>query len=64
MNPIALEILAAFGIRLLILPGHLTHIIQLFDVGLGGPLTRAYTDYFHSYIKNKEFIVPGKLPHH
>ena len=37
-NPIALEIFMACGINVLVLPGHTTHVLNLFDVGLTGPL--------------------------
>ena len=49
MIPIALELLAAFNIKVLVLPGHITHILQLFDVSLAAPFKRKYTDLFRYF---------------
>lgn len=59
--PIALQLLAAFNIKVLILPGHVTHILQLFDVSLASPFKRRYTEIFQQYIKEKKYVVPGNV---
>ena len=51
--PIALELFAAFNIRVLILPGHVTHILQMFDVGLAGPLKQKYGELLRMYLKSR-----------
>ena len=58
---IALKLLAAFNVKMLVLPGHVTHILQMFDVSLAAPFKRKYTDLFRSYVKNKEHVVPGNV---
>ena len=46
---------------MLVLPEHVTHILQMFDVSLATPFKRKYTDLFGSYIKIKEHVVPGNV---
>ena len=57
--PIALELLRAYNIILLTLPGHATHIMQLFDVGLGHPLKKEYTNLLKEYIRDGFGKIPG-----
>ena len=57
--PLALELLAANNVIVLTLPPHTTHILQVFDVSLAGPLKRAFTDLLREYICSKQFEIPG-----
>lgn len=48
-NPMALELFRRFNIFVLIIPAHTSHILQMFDVGLGFPFKKAYTQNFDNY---------------
>lgn len=45
-NYYAAKLLSKFNILLLILPGHTSHILQPFDVGIGSPLKAAFMKHF------------------
>ena len=53
-NPIALEYLKLYNVEVLILPGHCTHVLQLFDVGLAGPLKEKFTQILLRNLKNEK----------
>ena len=53
-NPITLELFKMYNIHLLVLPGHTTHVLQLFDVGLASPLKDKFTIIFSRHAKQKE----------
>jgi hypothetical protein len=44
--PAALEIFRAFQIRVLVLPSHCSHILQMFDVGLAAGMKRSLSKYY------------------
>ena len=50
-NPLALFLLASANIKLIVLPAHTTHILQVFDVGIAKRLKSKFTDYLRDYIK-------------
>ena len=56
-NPIALEYLKLYGVNVLILPGHCTHVLQLFDVGLAGPLKEKFTTILLRNLKDPKLYV-------
>ena len=56
-NPIALEYLKLYGIEVLILPGHCTHVLQLFDVGLAAPLKDKFTNNLLRALKDPRMYV-------
>ena len=49
--PIALELLHAYNIRLITLPGHSTHILQVFDVSLASPLKNFFSHLIVDYLR-------------
>ncbi len=51
-NPIALEYLSCYNIEVLVLPGHCTHVLQLFDVGLAGALKEKFGIILQRNLKN------------
>ena len=59
--PIALELLRAYDIKLITLPGHVTHIMQLFDVGLASPLKNLYSQILKDYIKLRHGLIEGNM---
>ena len=58
-NPLAMELLAQNRVRVIVLPAHTTHVLQVFDVGLAGVLKKLFTDIFTSLLRNPENIIPG-----
>ena len=53
--------LAAFNIKVIILPAHCTHILQLFDVGLDAELKERFTEIFLKLCKNKQAYIPNNM---
>ena len=60
-NPLAMELFALYNIRVLVLPAHCTHILQLFDVSLALPLKKAFTTLFQDKLKLREYMIPGNI---
>ena len=60
-NPLALTILKKAGLKVIILPAHTTHVLQLFDVGLASPLKSRFTQIFQSMLKKKENYVENNI---
>ena len=58
-NPISLQLFKMFGIRVLVLPSHTTHVLQLFDVGIAGALKERFTREFAKNLKNKNYYIAG-----
>ena len=58
-NPIALQLFRTWGIRVLVLPSHTTHVLQLFDVGLAGVLKTKFTNIFMEFLRNGKYYVPN-----
>ena len=52
-NPLALEYLSLYSVYVLVLPGHCTHVLQLFDAGLAAPLKERFTIIFTRNLKDK-----------
>ena len=52
-NPLALELLHHAGVNVLTLPSHMTHVLQLFDVGLASPLKQRHGHLFHAMLKKE-----------
>ena len=57
--PAALEILQYFNCRVIILPAHTTHVLQLFDVGLASPMKKRFTLLLQELWKDKTKYVEG-----
>ena len=51
-NPFALMLMAANDIEVLILPSHVTHILQMFDVGLASPMKAKFSSLFRCFLKS------------
>lgn len=49
--PLALFLLRKAFIDVIILPSHTTHILQMFDVGLAGPLKSVFGGFFRKQLK-------------
>ena len=49
-NPVAIMLLEANNINLLILPSHVTHILQMFDVCLASPMKSKFTTLFQKKV--------------
>ena len=60
-NPLALQLLHSSKIRVLILPPHTTHVLQLFDVGLASILKKRFTALFIDMLKKKEAYIEGNM---
>ena len=56
-NPLALQLLHSAKIRVIILPAHTTHVLQLFDVGLAAILKKRFTALLLEMLKKKEAYV-------
>ena len=57
-NYYASKLLSLFKIHLLILPGHTSHILQPFDVGIGSPLKAAFIKFLLNFkLQGDEEIV-------
>ena len=48
-NYYAAKLLSKFNILLLILPGHTSHVLQAFDVGVASPLKTAFAKFLQEY---------------
>ena len=57
--PIALELLDINHVKILVLPAHSTHILQLFDVGLAGPMKDKYTQLLHKFLNDPSKVIPN-----
>ena len=50
-----------YGVQVLVLPGHCTHVLQLFDVGLAAPLKLRFTIIFTNCLKAKSNFAENTL---
>ena len=57
--PLALQLLQANNIRLITLPAHSTHILQVFDVSLASPLKNFFSDFLREYLCSRKYEIPG-----
>ena len=46
-NAFAMQLLSNAKINVLVLPSHTSHLLQIFDVSLGSPLKRMFSDLFN-----------------
>ena len=60
-NPIALEYLRAYRVSVLVLPGHCTHVLQLFDVGLAGALKEKFGIILRRNLKDKRMYTQNVM---
>ena len=56
-NPLALELFTFYNIKVLILPSHMTHILQMFDVSLASPLKTLFSKLLRQLLQNKDFLL-------
>ena len=59
--PIALQLLKIYNICVFVLPGHTTHVLQLFDIGLAGPLKTKFTIIFSRNLKDSKKYTETKM---
>ena len=60
-NPIALEYLKAYNVEVLILPGHCTHVLQLFDVALAAALKEKFGIILRRNLKDKRMYTQSVM---
>ena len=51
----------AFNINVITLPGHSSHVMQLFDIGLGSPMKRRYTELLKAYLKDNRKMIQNSV---
>ena len=49
--PLALMLLRRANVEVLIFPSHITHVIQMFDVGIAAPLKTSFSSTFKKALK-------------
>lgn len=59
--PLALELFMAFNINVITLPGHSSHVMQLFDIGIGSPMKRRYTELLKTYLKDSRKMIRNSV---
>ena len=60
-NPLAMELLHYADVNVLTLPAHMTHVLQLFDVGLASPLKKRFAQLLHEMLKKEANHVEGNI---
>ena len=50
-NPLAMCLMRKAHVNVLVLPSHTTHVLQIFDVSIAGPLKRFFSQFFKKELK-------------